>query len=101
MNTEIARNTCRTQEYKEYREHIIKSPHELKLQRTFSRLATRLSMKSSVHRPEALSSIYVRLNMTLVRANARALLSRVDCSTIHVIIVSFYPFSDVSCILNH
>ena len=46
-------------------------------QRTFSRLATRLSVKSSVPRPEALSSIYVRLNMMLVRANARALLSRV------------------------
>ena len=34
-------------------------------------------LKSSVPRPEALSSIYVRLNMTLVRANARAVLSRV------------------------
>ena len=42
-----------------------------------SRLATKLSVKSSVPRPEALSSIYVRLNMTPVRANARALLSRV------------------------
>ena len=46
-------------------------------QGTFSRLATRLSVKSSVPKPEALSSIYVRLNMILVRVNARALLSRV------------------------
>ena len=46
-------------------------------QLTFSRLTTRLSVKSSVPRPEALLSIYVRLNMMLVRANARALLSRV------------------------
>ena len=40
-------------------------------------MGCRLSVKSPVPRPEALSSIYVRLNMTLVRANARALLSRV------------------------
>ena len=39
-------------------------------QRTFSRLATRLSVKSSVPRPEALSSILyaARLDMTLIRA---------------------------------
>ena len=46
-------------------------------QHTFSRLATILSVKSSVPKPEALSSIYTRLNMTLVRANAKAVLNKV------------------------
>ena len=43
------------------------------VQHTFSRLATRPAVKSSVPKPEALSSIYTRLNMMLVRANAKAL----------------------------
>ena len=43
-------------------------------QHTFSRLA----MHKTCCRLEALSSIYTRINLTLVRANARALLSRVS-----------------------
>ena len=39
-------------------------------------VATRLAVKTSVPRLEALPSIYTRVNLTLVRANARALLGR-------------------------
>ena len=50
---------------------------ELGVRRTFSRLATRLSVKSSVPKPEALSSIYQIEHGGGVRANAKALLMRV------------------------
>ena len=40
-------------------------------QHTFSRLATRPAVKSSVPKPEALSSIYTRINMMLVELMQR------------------------------
>ena len=53
---------------------------------TFSRLTTRLAVKTSEPRSEALSIKYTRINSTLVRANARALLGRVmfgNANSIH------------------
>ena len=40
-------------------------------------LVTRLAVKSSASKSQALSSIYTRMNVTLIRANAKDLLSRV------------------------
>ena len=45
-------------------------------QTTFSRLATRLAIKTASTKLQALCNLYSRMNITLVRANARAILSR-------------------------
>ena len=45
-------------------------------QSTISRLASRLAIQLQCSKSKAITSIYQRLNLTLVRANARALLSR-------------------------
>ena len=45
-------------------------------QPTISRLASRLAIQLQCSKSKAITSIYQRLNLTLVRANARALLSR-------------------------
>ena len=45
-------------------------------QSTISRLASRLAIQLQCSKSKAITTIYQRLNLTLVRANARALLSR-------------------------
>ena len=45
-------------------------------QSTISRLASRLAIQLQCSKSKAITTIYQRLNVTLVRANARALLSR-------------------------
>ena len=71
------------------------------VQSTISRLASRLAIQLQCSKPKAITSIYQRLNLTLVRANARALLSRSDffmffevvymctCTCMHELLVSF------------
>ena len=48
---------------------------------SFSRLAAQLALQLHCNKSKALVSIYQRLNLTLVRCAARALLSRVDTQT--------------------
>ena len=45
-------------------------------QSTISQLASRLAIQLQCSKSKAITTIYQRLNLTLVRANARALLSR-------------------------
>ena len=49
---------------------------EVEAQGSLSRLAARLALQLQCSKSKAIRSIYERLNLTLVRCNARALLSR-------------------------
>ena len=49
-----------------------------------SQLASRLAVRTNSEKSQMLGSLYGRLSLALVRANARAILNRSYCSTINL-----------------